>query len=265
MAKNKELTVKESAPVAELDLDQSFFDSLPDVAPEDFKLPAIQIVQPTSNLPGNPGDLIDSNSKMALTTKNEPLALVPLWFFKSYQAFLHTPDGKRKWLRTENESPSNAHYRTEREVSLGDGSKEVRQEVTNIFCLLEKDLDSDMPSIYIFRFKGKSAPEGKKILSWWQQCKGARVIPFSFVFTATPELIADEKGKYVVVKVANKVENGARMQISGEKLRVAHDAVKMIISQQSVMTAKAVAQTDDEETIDVTAKPKNYAPGALNV
>lgn len=257
-------TVKTSGALAlPEDFDQSFLDMLPEVDAQDFKIPSIQIVQPTSKLPGNQGDLIDSNTKQKLCGAGEKLSLVPLWFFKTYQVFIHDAKGGRKWIRTETAGPANAHYRTERELPMPNGEKEVRQEITNIFCLLEKDLSSDMPQIYVFRFKGKSSPEAKKLLTFWTMTKGAKKIPYSFLFEVTPELVTDDKGKYVVAKVSNKIIDKNYAQISGDQLRVAHDAVKMIVANQQAMTAKTVATTDEDESIEALAK--SFAPDTLNV
>lgn len=247
----KELVKKETNEVVAVDFDMSLLGDLPSAEASDYKIPALLLVQPTSKVAGNAGEIIDGGSGQVLTTVNKKLEFVPLWFWKTWKRTLITPKNERKNLPSEQVTASNMHYRQEREVVV-EGGIEKREECTNVFMMLPKDLGSPMPTLYVFRFKGMAQPEAKKLLTFWTNAKNYKQIPFSYVFSMTPSLITNEKGKFYIPTISNEVEGDAYKKISGPALQIVADWVSIIAKNVTAMTGQVEKKLDDAEGSEYT-------------
>lgn len=237
---------------AEIDLVSEYQDmcqDLPSADASDYRIPNLVIVQPTSKLAANAGEIVDLNTKQVVAQTGKPLNFVPLWFFKSWEIFHEDKQNNREYQGKEIFGPKNALWKWEE--PMADGGKIRRYLNTNVFMILEKDLEAPMPQLYLFRFKGKSTNEGKKLLTFWTNAKNYKQIPFSYVFSVTPSLVTDQKGKYFVATLANVMDGDKYRTISGEALKVAAGWVKMIQTNLAAMTS-AQLTVDDEDTEDVT-------------
>jgi len=244
----KELKPKESA---ELEVTAEMLNDLPSADSTDYRIPNLVIVQPTSKLAANPGEVVDLNTKQVMGVGGKPLNFVPLWFWKSWEIFHEDKQNNREYKGKEIFGPSNALWKWEEEIPTG---KIRRYLNTNVFMILEKDLESLMPQLYMFRFRGKSTNEGKKLLTFWTNAKNYKQIPYSYVFSITPTMVTDQKGKYFVSTLANVMDADKYRQISGKALKVAHGWVGMIKTNLGAMTS-AQLTVEDPEVEDV-----NHAP-----
>jgi hypothetical protein len=133
---------------------------------------------------------------------------------------------------------------------------------TNVFMILEKDLTSPMPQLYMFRFRGKSTNEGKKLLTFWTNAKNYKQIPFSYVFSITPVMVTDQKGKYFVAALANVMDGDKYRTISGESLKIAAGWVEMISKNLAQMTSAQLTVDDVEVDAEVSSAPIPSSPQA---
>lgn len=253
---SKQIQKKEETAIAEY---AGMLDDLPTADASDYRIPNLVIVQPTSKLAANPGEVVDLNTKQVVGVSGKPLNFVPLWFFKTWEIFHEDKQNNREYQGKELFSPKNAMWRWEEETANG---KIRRYLNTNVFMILEKDLDSPMPQLYMFRFRGKSTNEGKKLLTFWTNAKNYKQIPFSYVFSITPTMVTDQKGKYFVATLANAMEGDKYKTISGEALKIAAGWVEMIKANLGAMTSAQLAV--DEEAEDVAAAPIPQAPAQEN-
>jgi len=234
---------------------------LPSADASDYRIPNLVVVQPTSKLAANPGEVVDLNTKQVVGTAGKPLNFVPLWFWKSWEIFSEDKQNNREYMGKEIFSPKNAMWKWEE--LHADGSRTRRYLNTNVFMILEKDLDSPMPQLYMFRFRGKSTNEGKKLLTFWTNAKNYKQIPFSYLFSITPTMVTDQKGKYFVSTLANVMEGDKYKTISGEALKIAAGWVDMIAKNLAQMTS-AQLTVDDPEIEDVSSVPMAAAPSSEN-
>lgn len=229
-------------------------DDLPSADASDYRIPNLVILQPTSKLAGNAGEVVDLNTKQVVSAGGKPLNFVPLWFFKTWEIFHEDKAGNREYQRKELVTAKNAMWKWEEQQ----GDIKIKRHLnTNLFLILEKDLDSAMPQLYMFKFRGKSSVEGKKLLTFWTNAKNYKQIPFSYVFAITPTLITDQKGKYYIASLGNVVDGDKYRQIEGKKLEVALGWVEMIKTNLAAMTSAQMAaeETEVEEAIDVGPVP----------
>jgi len=257
---SKQIAKKEKAEIAELEVSQEFFDDLPSADSSDYKTPNIVIVQPTSKLAANAGEMVDLNTKQVLAKNGGSLNFVPLWFFKSWEIFTEDKQGNREYVGKEVFGPRNAMWKWEEETATG---KIRRYLNTNVYMVLEKDLESPMPQLYMFRFRGKSTNEGKKLLTFWTNAKNYKQLPFSYVFAITPQMVTDQKGKYFIATLANVMDGEKYRQITGDALKVAHGWVTMIKTNLAAMTSASltVEDTDDGETVVAAPMPDKVDVG----
>lgn len=261
MKKEKDLVVKESnLPSTEVDFDLSLLAELPTAEASDYKIPALVLIQPTSKVAGNAGEIIDGGSGMVLTTANKKLEFVPLWHWKTWKKTFVSDKGDRKSLGSVQATAVNAHFRQEREVPV-DGGIERREECTNVFLMLTKDLASPMPMLYVMRFKGMAQPEAKKILTFSTNAINFKQLPFAYVYSATPHLITNDKGKYYVPTIQNETDGDKFKQISGQDLQIVADWVKIIAKNKNAMTGQVEAKLDDIEDLghQADARPQREA------
>lgn len=254
---SKEIKKKETA---ELELSDAMLADLPSADASDYRIPNLCMVQPTSKLVANPGEIVDLNTKQVVCQAGKALNFVPLWFFKSWEIFHEDKQNNREYRGKELFSPKNALWKWEE--PMADGGKIRRYLNTNVFMILEKDLVSPMPQLYMFRFRGKSTNEGKKLLTFWTNAKNYKMVPFSYVFSITPSMITDQKGKYFVANLANVMDGDKYRQISGEALKVAYGWVEMIRNNLSSMTTAQLTVEDPEIVEDLGSAPIPEKPTA---
>jgi hypothetical protein len=245
-----ELVNKETGEI--MDANQAamgMLDDLPSADASDYRIPNLCIVQPTSKLQNAAGEIVDLNTKHAVGAAGKALNFVPLWFFKTWEIYHVDKQNNREYIGKELFGPKNAMWKWEEEAKDFTIKRHLN---TNVFMILEKDLDSPMPQLYMFKFRGKSSVEGKKLLTFWTNAKNYKQIPFSYVFSITPQLITDQKGKYYVASVANVMDGDKYRMIKGPQLAVATGWVDMIKTNLAAMTSAQLAVTDEdvEETPD---------------
>lgn len=250
---SKQIQKKETNAIAELEVSQEMFDALPSADASDYRTPNIVIVQPTSKLAANAGEMVDLNTKQVLAGTGKSLNFVPLWFFKSWEIFNEDKAGNREYVGKEVFGPRNALWKWEELTA--DGGKIRRYLNTNVYMVLEKDLNTPMPQLYMFRFRGKSTNEGKKLLTFWTNAKNYKQIPYSYVFSITPTMVTDQKGKYFVATLANVMDADKYRQIAGEALKIAHGWVTMIQANLAAMTNASLTVDDAELETDVGPMP----------
>lgn len=249
---SKQIQKKETTAIAELEVSQEMFDALPSADASDYRTPNIVIVQPTSKLAATAGEMVDLNTKQVLAGVGKALNFVPLWFFKSWEIFNEDKAGNREYVGKEVFGPRNAMWKWEEETPTG---KTRRYLNTNVYMVLEKDLSTPMPQLYMFRFRGKSTNEGKKLLTFWTNAKNYKQIPYSYVFSISPTMVTDQKGKYFVATLANVMDADKYRQIAGEALKIAHGWVTMIQANLAAMTSASLTVEDVEHEADVTPIP----------
>lgn len=242
----KNLSIKDTNEIVAVDFDMDLLGELPKADANDYKIPALVLIQPTSKVQGNAGEIIDGGSGMVLTSVNKKMEFVPLWSWKTWKKTFVSDKGDRKSLPAEQFSSSNAHYRAEREVPV-EGGIERREECTNIFLMLTKDLGGTMPMLYVMRFKGMAQPEAKKLLTFSTNAINFKQLPFSYVYSITPHLVTNDKGKFYVPVVQNEIDGSNFKQISGKDLQIVADWVKVIIRNKNAMTGQVEAKLDEVE------------------
>lgn len=251
---SKQIQKKETTEIAEYG---NLVDDLPSADASDYRIPNLVIVQPTSKLAANPGEVVDLNTKQVVAQSGKPMNFVPLWFFKTWEIFHEDKQNNREYQGKELFGPKNALWKWEEETPEG---KIRRYLNTNVFMILEKDLTSPMPQLYMFRFRGKSTNEGKKLLTFWTNAKNYKQIPFSYVFSITPTMVTDQKGKYFIATLANVMDEGKYRTISGESLKIAAGWVEMIKTNLAAMTSAQLSVDDTEAEEAAPAGPIPTAP-----
>lgn len=252
---SKEVSKKEQQEVVVYS--QEFFDDLPSADASDYRIPNLVICQPTSKLTAAAGEVVDLNTKQVVCGAGKPLNFVPLWFFKTWEIFHEDKGGNREYQGKELVTPKNALWKWEEQA----GDVTIRRTMNiNVFMILEKDLGSSMPQLYMFKFRGKSSVEGKKLVTFWTNAKNYRQLPFSYVFSITPTLVTDQKGKYYVASLANVLDDGKYRQIGGSELKVAHGWVEMIKTNLANMTSAQLKVDDHEAEGAVDVGPVPMAP-----
>lgn len=229
-------------------------DDLPSADPSDYRIPNLVIVQPTSKLAANAGEIVDLNTKHAVGQSGKPLHFIPLWFFKTWEIYHVDKANNREYIGKELFTPKNAMWKWEEQTKDYTIKRHLN---TNVFMILEKDLDSPMPQLYMFKFRGKSSAEGKKLLTFWTNAKNYRQIPFSYVFSVQPTLVTDQKGKYYIATVANVMDGDKYRTIKDKQLAVATGWVDMIMTNLAAMTSQTLAADDAEadDAVDVGPVP----------
>jgi hypothetical protein len=196
-------------------VNEGLLDSLSSAEAGDFEFAKLTVVQPTSKIPGQPGDIIDSNTNEKVIGIGESLSFVPLWFFKSFSVSTIKP---RKWKRNETKVPANATRSLfDNRESEEDGDKVRWTERVNMYIVLSKDLDEALPTVYRLLFKPSSFKEIKKLLMDWEIKKKTGQYPFVFAWKITPVLEENEEGKYVVLQVTKDVQGGVQGQVKPEQ------------------------------------------------
>jgi hypothetical protein len=196
---------------------------------------------------------------MVIGVANKPFDFVPVWFYKSWESYLITPQNERIYKGKEPFSPKNAARKWEEPVEGG-----ILKHILNlnVFMILEKDLSSPMPQLYLFRFRGKSTNEGKKLITFWTNAKNYGQEPYSYVFSITPTLVTDQKGKYYIANLSNAMTDGKYRQISGEPLNTVKGWIEMIKRNIDAMTnAQLAVEVEDDEI----SAPIPVAPTAASV
>lgn len=218
-------------------------DDLPSADASDYRIPNLVIVQPTSKLTANAGEIVDLNTKKVIAQTGKPINFVPLWFYKTWEIFHVDKQNNREFQQKELFSPRNAMWKWEEQTPDYTIKRHLN---TNVFMILESDLGSAMPQLYMFRFRGKSTNEGKKLLTFWTNAKNYKQIPFSYVFSITPTLVTDQKGKYYVATLANVMDGDKYKTISGNALAVAAGWVDMIKTNLAALTSQVEAEAEVE-------------------
>lgn len=256
----KEVSVKAKAEVAEIDFDMSMLSDMPTAGAEDYKIPALILIQPTSKVPGNAGEIVDGGSGIVLTSVNKKLEFVPLWFWKTWKRTLYFGKDERRNLPSVQYGPENAHWRHEKRVAV-DGGEELREECMNWFLMLTKDLSGGMPLLYSMRFKGWAQPEARKLATFYTNSIGFKQLPFSYVYSMTPTMQTNDKGKFYVPVINNEVTGpNEYKRIEGADLQVVANWVKIIQANKAAMTGQAESKLDAEASTEYSAPKTDRRP-----
>lgn len=257
---NKELVNKETGEIMDVNAYAAgLLDELPSADATDYRIPNLVIVQPTSKLAANAGEVVDLNTKKVIAASGKSINFVPLWFYKTWEIFHVDKQNNREFQGKEIFTPRNAMWKWEEQQ----GDITIKRHLnTNVFMILEQDLLSPMPQLYMFRFRGKSTAEGKKLLTFWTNAKNYKQIPFSYVFTITPTMVTDQKGKYYVATLANAMEGDKYKTIGGDALKVAAGWVDMIKTNIAQLTSATMAE--DVEVDETPSAPIAKGPTTEN-
>jgi hypothetical protein len=252
----KELAKKEPVNALAM-LPDDDFGAMPTAEASDYKIPVLTVIQPTSTLEGTPGDVLDGNTKTKLFGANETVNFVPLWFYKDFAVYEWSNGQRGKYKRREARNASNIKFegydsRIQKDM---DGSEVVYMARTCFFVILEKDLDQIAPQIYLLRYKGAMLSEGKNAIMCWDRAVKTKIRPYSMVMSVTPKMEKNDKGKFIVLRTSNVIENNQAKQITGEKLVNAYNWHKLIQSNQDSMTSKVGEDLDETKTVDAEAIP----------
>jgi hypothetical protein len=256
MTEAKELTTKTANALAMLPEDD--FSAMPTAEANDYKIPVLTVIQPTSTLEGTPGDVLDSNTKQKLFGVGDTVNFVPLWFYKDFAVYEWANGQRGKYKRREARSATNIRFEAydSRIQKDPDGSEVVYMARTCFFVLLEKDLDQPMPQIYLLRYKGAMLGEGKNAIMCWDRAIKTKIRPYSMVMSVTPKMNKNDKGKFIVLHTANVVEKNQAKQIAGDQLVNAYNWHKLIQMNQESMATKAGEDLDETPApIDANAIP----------
>lgn len=247
-----------------LALPEDDFASMPQAEASDYKIPVLTVIQPTSKLEGTPGDVLDSNTKQKIFGKDESINFVPLWFYKDFAVYEHSNGQRGKYVRREARTSINIPFeKYDNRIQLDPGGKEVIYMLrTCFFVILEKDLLSAMPQIYLLRYKGVSIAEGKNLIMCWDKAMRTKARPYSFVSSVTPKMETNEKGKFIVLRTSNVIENNTVKQVEGDALVAAYNWHRMIAQNQESMAAKA-GEDLDEAPVDKQPVAAEFKEGKL--
>lgn len=266
MKQTKELTVKEATPInAMVAIPEDDFGSLPTAEAGDYKIPVLTVIQPTSSLDGfTPGDVLDSNTKQVLFKANDAQNFVPLWFYKDFAVYAYENGQRGKYIRREDRTPKNMKFEQfDNRVQIEpDGKTHVMYMVrTCFFVIFEKDLDQAMPQIYLLRYKGASLGEGKNAIMCWDRAIRSKIRPYSMVMSVSPKMEKNEKGKYIVLRTANVLENNQAKQLQGSQLLNAYNWHKVILENREAMADRA---GEDMDEAVVPATDAKFEEGKLS-
>jgi hypothetical protein len=255
MKQTKDIVVKENT-AALMVLPEDDFSAMPQAEASDYKIPVLTVIQPTSQLEGTPGDVVDSNTKQKLFGANDVINFIPLWFYKDFAVYEAIGDQRGKYLRREDRTPKNIPFeKFDARVQTDPGGQKVMYMVrTCFFVILEKDLSQPMPQIYLLRYKGASLGEGKNAIMCWDRAVRTKIRPYSMVMSVTPKMEKNEKGKYIVLRTANVLENNQAKQLQGSDLQSAYNWHKVIMENREAMADRAGEDVDEAATtVDATA------------
>lgn len=258
MAKKNELITKEhSLPSVTFEMDADLAALLPRAETSDFDIPRLTMVQPTSKLDGNPGDVIDSSTNEKVVSAGQKLVFIPIWFFKD---FAITEVVTKKWRRNEVKVAANAGLGLfeNREGQDADGVLVRRSERLNLFVVQENSLGEDLPRVYRIVLKPSSFKEAKKFLSEWDIQIRTRQIPFSFLWSVTPKVISNEKGKFAIFEFAKEMKDGRQRQVTQEQFQAVQFWVKTLAQNKEQVMHQDVR--DEDETV---SPPPAFKSGEL--
>lgn len=256
----------EVLPAVVFQMDEELQALLPRAEQSDIEIPRLTVIQPTSTqLEGNPGDLIDSNTKEKVVTKDQKLAFVPVWFFKDY-AISEVDDKGRaaKWLRNEPKTAENAAYSLfDNKYGEEDGKKIGRFERLNLFVMREDQMGGDdLPRVYRIVLKPSSFKEAKKLLTEWDIQIRSRLIPFTYMWSLTTKMISNEKGKFAIFEFAKEMSNGRQRQVTEDQFAQVQFWVKTLASNKEKVMAEDAS--DDIETEVAPVVTETFEAGKLN-
>ncbi len=265
MSKDKTLKVQDGKEIVNGGpfVPEGYFDELPSADASDYRFPHLVVVQPTSKLEATAGEIVDLNTKQVLGSDKAPLNFVPLWFFKTWEIY-HEKGDDREFIAKEVFTPKNAMWKWEEKVNEGTKDEyRIRRYLNiNVFMVLEKDLSSPMPQIVVYKFKGTSANEGKKLLTFWTNARNYKQLPFKYVWSLTPKVTMGDQGKYYVMQAAAVMAGDQHKQIEGDALNTAFGLVELIKKNAEAMTSAQLAVDDAaaEGSSAVDAGPSGPLP-----
>lgn len=242
----KEIATKETTALStEVD---ALLGGMPDIDPNDLMIPRLLLLQPTSQLEGNAGEIIDRNVGGKVGGNGEKLNFIPLTFFKTWEHFKKAQgDGQRTWTGREMWGPDNAHLPWNEKV---DGIEISHDQTLNFYVMLERDLSNPMAMPYMVKFTRTGYQSGKKLLTAFQMARSAKFEPWSFVFALDSHLEKDDKRKYYELDVTQVLDTTTKQQkrVSGEALENARKWAKIIIENQAVITKRTLQDEDETPT-----------------
>jgi hypothetical protein len=264
MAKQtKEVAVqKPNAPMIYGEMDSSLLDMLPQAESNDIEIPRLTMVQPTSKLEGNPGDVIDSTTNTKVISAGEKLKFVAIWFFKDYAISEVDDKGReKKWLRNEPKSDANAMYSLmDNRFGEENGVSVTRKERLNLFVVRESDLaGDDLPRVYRIVLKPSSFKEAKKFLTEWDIQRRSRLVPFSYFWSVTPKVISNDKGKFAIYEFAKEMQDGKQRQVTQEQFQAVQFWVKTLSQNKETVMRQEV-----REEIETPVEDAQFETGKLN-
>ncbi len=252
MSKEKGLVKKEEKTgIALYETDQSLLDDLGSAEANDFEFARLTLVQPTSKIQGNAGEVIDSTTNEPVIKANEKLKIIPIWFFKSFSV---TNPTTKKWLRNETKVPANAH-RGLYENRLDEDGNEWTERV-NLYVILEKDLNDPIPTVYRMLIKRSSFKEVRKFLMDWEIQKKTKQYPFSFIWAIKPKLETNDKGKYFVLEFTKEMEAGARKRVTPDQLMAVEYWVRTLVTNKDAIMR---VESKSEDAVETTGQPSDVA------
>lgn len=246
MSEKQIVTKKSSAPALYGAVDKSLLDDLSSAEAGDFEFARLTVVQPTSKVPGKPGDIIDSNTNTKVVGVGEKLSFIPLWFFKSFSVSQQKP---RKWIRNETKTPENATR------SLFDNREDTEENVAvrwderiNLYVILAKDLDEALPTVYRILVKPSSFKEVKKLLMDWEIKKKTGQYPFVYQWAFTPTEASNDQGKFIVLQTTKEVDGDKQKQLTSEQFAGVQYWVKTLVqNRDAIMKVESKLADDVEE------------------
>lgn len=248
----KEVAIKNSNAMAQYgDVDIGLLSELSSAEATDFEFARLTVVQPTSKIEGTWGDVIDSNTNQPIVKMNEQFAIVPLWFFKSYAVVQQKP--QRKWLRNETKVAANAARSMfdNRETTEDIGGKQVPvkwEERINLYLILAKDLNEQIPTVYRLLIKPSSFKEAKKLLMDWEIKKKCGQYPFTFQWKLKPTPQENEQGKFAAFEVVKDTAEGKQIQITPEQFKGVEYWVKTLVANRDqIMKVESKLAEEAEE------------------
>lgn len=250
---------KNNLPASMADLD---FSEMPAAEASDFKIPVLTIIQPTSQLDGTVGDVVDSNTKQKIFGENDTFKFVPLWFYKDFAVYEWNNGQRGKYLRREARGPHNMAFekfdnRIQKDAETG---RDVIYMLRNCFFVIaESELNSPFPQIFLLRYKGAGISESKNLIMTWERCRQLKIPPFSMVMQVVPKMEKNDKGKYIVLRTNAVNENNKAKQVEGKQLETAYQWYKMIASNQESYTSKVGEDIESD-----TPQQENFQEGKLN-
>lgn len=241
----KEVVVKAQQSIANTDfeMDADLAGLMPRAEARDFVIPRLTLIQPTSKIPGNPGDLQDSETKQAVASVGSEFHFVPIFFMKDIAI---TDKETGKWKRNEVKDSGNAHLTTfeNRVGSDSDGKMVERKERLNLFVVKATDLEKQFPPLFRLILKPSSMKEAKKFITAWDLDLQCRQIPFAKIWCIKTKVEVNDQGKFAVCEFIKVMDGNNQKKITVEQLSPIKSWVKLLAANKE----QAVAGTDEEET-----------------